>query len=119
MEKILEVASSKDQNEIDIWMANHYLNILPIRLEIIIEQLEKLKETQMVDALNAYHKSMLEELKEKTNQDSFLIKNKLLGDENFSLIGVFDGHGPQGHFVSNLLKLFFSEYFTKMDLYKL
>jgi serine/threonine protein phosphatase PrpC len=34
------------------------------------------------------------------------------------LIGVFDGHGSQGQFISNLLKIFFSEYFTKMDLYR-
>jgi len=63
-------------------MANHYLNILPIRLEIIIEQLEKLKETQMVDALNAYHKSMLEELKEKTNQEYIQQRNTEFEDKN-------------------------------------
>lgn len=57
--------------------------------------------------------------KEKANnQDSFLIKSKILGNENFSLVGVFDGHGNQGHFISSLLKLFFSEYFTKTDLYR-
>ena len=56
--------------------------------------------------------------KDKINQDSFLIKNELLGNDDFSLIGVFDGHGAQGHFVSSLLKVFFSEYFTKMDLFK-
>ena len=60
IEKILEVASSKDQNKIDIWMANYYLNILPIRLEIISEQLEKLFDAQM-EALMAYHNSMMEE----------------------------------------------------------
>lgn len=55
--------------------------------------------------------------KDKTNQDSYLIKNKIFGIENFSLVGVFDGHGGQGHFISSLLKLFFSEYYTKKDLY--
>lgn len=47
-----------------------------------------------------------------------MIKNKILNNENFCLVGVFDGHGSQGHYVSNLLKLFFSEYFIKSDLYK-
>ncbi len=47
-----------------------------------------------------------------------MIKNRVCGNDNYSLVGVFDGHGNQGHFISNLLKLFFSEYFSKIDLYK-
>lgn len=34
------------------------------------------------------------------------------------MCGVFDGHGPQGHFISNLLKVFLSEFFTKIDIFK-
>lgn len=53
----------------------------------------------------------------KTNQDSFLIKSKILGLENYGIYGVFDGHGSHGHFVSNMIKLFFSEFFSKPELY--
>lgn len=53
----------------------------------------------------------------KTNQDSYLIKNKILNLENFSMFGVFDGHGNHGHFISNMIKHFFSEYFSKPELY--
>ncbi len=53
----------------------------------------------------------------KTNQDSFLAKTKIFGLENYSVFGVFDGHGMHGHFVSNLIKLFFSDYFSRIDLF--
>lgn len=33
-------------------------------------------------------------------------------------MAVFDGHGPQGHFISGFLKLFFAEYFSRSELYK-
>jgi serine/threonine protein phosphatase PrpC len=53
----------------------------------------------------------------KTNQDSFLAKTKIFGLENYSVFGVFDGHGMHGHFVSNLIKLFFSDYYARTDLF--
>ena len=40
-----------------------------------------------------------------------------MGKENFSLVGVFDGHGQHGHIISNMLKIFFSEYFSKSEIY--
>eukprot|EP01015_Nassula_variabilis_P023549 TRINITY_DN441_c0_g2_i2.p1 TRINITY_DN441_c0_g2~~TRINITY_DN441_c0_g2_i2.p1 ORF type:complete len:286 (-),score=52.85 TRINITY_DN441_c0_g2_i2:37-894(-) len=40
----------------------------------------------------------------KINQDSFIIRPNLLDFENVHLFGVFDGHGSNGHFVSNFLK---------------
>lgn len=39
----------------------------------------------------------------KTNQDAFFIDLAVQGDKNRALIGVFDGHGFQGHKVSNFL----------------
>ncbi len=53
----------------------------------------------------------------KTNQDSYLIKNKVLNLDNYAIFGVFDGHGSHGHFVSNMIKLFFTEFFSKPELY--
>jgi serine/threonine protein phosphatase PrpC len=55
--------------------------------------------------------------KPKTNQDSFLIKTQIFDLENFNIFGVFDGHGSHGHFISNMIKLFFSEYYLKSDIF--
>ena len=38
----------------------------------------------------------------KTNQDSLLIKTKIF-DKNTNLFAVADGHGAQGHYVSQLI----------------
>jgi serine/threonine protein phosphatase PrpC len=51
----------------------------------------------------------------KTNQDSLLAKSNIFNLSNFYVFGVFDGHGMHGHFVSNTIKLFFSDYFSKID----
>lgn len=53
----------------------------------------------------------------KTNQDSFLIKTKIFDLNNYFVFGVFDGHGMHGHFVSNLIKLFFADYYSKAELF--
>lgn len=55
--------------------------------------------------------------KPKTNQDSFLIKTRIFNLDNFSIFGVYDGHGAHGHFISNMIKLFFSEYYGKADIF--
>ena len=45
----------------------------------------------------------------KTNQDSYLIKSdKINSGEIEYTFGVFDGHGLQGHFVSQAIKQFFT-----------
>jgi serine/threonine protein phosphatase PrpC len=45
---------------------------------------------------------------QKTNQDSYLIKaDKITSGEIEYTFGVFDGHGLQGHFVSQAIKQFF------------
>ena len=45
----------------------------------------------------------------KTNQDSYLIKvDKINSGEIEYTFGVFDGHGLQGHFVSQAIKQFFN-----------
>ena len=44
--------------------------------------------------------------KQKTNQDSFVFKTNINGINNFNIFGVMDGHGPQGHFVSQFASKF-------------
>lgn len=53
----------------------------------------------------------------KTNQDSYLSKHKIFGLSNFSLFGVFDGHGMNGHLVSRFLRDFFLTYYTKVETF--
>ena len=44
-----------------------------------------------------------DEGKRKTNQDSFLVMEKLKGSNYFNLFAVMDGHGPSGHLVSQFI----------------
>ena len=38
---------------------------------------------------------------EKANQDSFMVCEKVLGDPNCNIFGVFDGHGQYGDLCSH------------------
>ena len=42
----------------------------------------------------------------KTNQDSYISKTNINGLSNFNIFGVLDGHGPDGHFVSEFASEF-------------
>lgn len=53
----------------------------------------------------------------KVNQDNYLILDKILDIENFSIFGVFDGHGYNGHYISDIVKNTFSTYFTRSEIY--
>jgi serine/threonine protein phosphatase PrpC len=46
----------------------------------------------------------------KTNQDNYLILEKIFNIENFAIYAVFDGHGINGHHISGFLKLFIENY---------
>ena len=55
--------------------------------------------------------------KEKINQDSYLIKENIF-KENFSIYGVFDGHGDNGHLISKYISGSMNEYFNnKLNYY--
>ena len=48
---------------------------------------------------------------EKINQDSYLIKENLF-NEDFNLYGIFDGHGNNGHLVSQYASQYINTYFS-------
>ena len=48
---------------------------------------------------------------EKINQDSYLIKENLF-NENFNFYGIFDGHGDNGHLVSQYVSKYINDYFS-------
>jgi len=54
--------------------------------------------------------------KEKTNQDSYLILENLF-DLKFNIYGIFDGHGDNGHLISNLVSNVLNKYFTNKTNY--
>ena len=48
----------------------------------------------------------------KINQDSYLVLTNINGLINFNVFAVFDGHGPQGHLVSQFLVKYFTDFFN-------
>ena len=47
----------------------------------------------------------------KTNQDSYLVLTKINNLTNFNVFAVFDGHGPDGHLISQFLVKYFTDFF--------
>ena len=46
----------------------------------------------------------------KTNQDSYISKTNINNISDFNIFGVLDGHGPQGHYVSEFASEFIPNY---------
>ena len=53
--------------------------------------------------------------KSKINQDSYLSLLNIYNLKNYSVFGIFDGHGINGHLVSKFVKKYFENYFTNLD----
>ena len=53
----------------------------------------------------------------KQNQDSYILIENIFGLEKFSIFGVFDGHGSNGHLVSQFIKRRAEEYFSEPTTY--
>lgn len=52
------------------------------------------------------------------NQDSLFICKNIFGIDNYNILSVFDGHGHNGHFISELSKNIFMKNFTmKSEIY--
>ena len=52
----------------------------------------------------------------KINQDSYLILEKIF-DSNFYIFGIYDGHGKDGHLISNYVSKYMNEYFLNIENY--
>ena len=52
----------------------------------------------------------------KINQDSYLFIKEINGIKNFNIFGVLDGHGPYGHFVSQLISRYLQLEFQKKEI---
>ena len=53
----------------------------------------------------------------ENNQDASIILSNVCDVENFCIIGVMDGHGTNGHLVSNFVKNKINEYFNNKKIY--
>ena len=53
----------------------------------------------------------------KQNQDSYILIENIFNLEKFSIFGVFDGHGSNGHVVSQFIKRRAEEYFSEPTTY--
>ena len=53
----------------------------------------------------------LNDNKKKTNQDSYLILENMF-DQKLNIYGIFDGHGENGHLISNLVSNYLSYFFS-------
>ena len=58
-----------------------------------------------------------EQQTDKTNQDRLLLLHNILQIPNYSIFSVFDGHGQNGHFISELCKQYYKSYYTNSFLY--
>ena len=54
----------------------------------------------------------------ENNQDVSIILNDVCEIENYSIYGIMDGHGSNGHLVSNFVKEKIEEYFNDRKIYK-
>ena len=59
-----------------------------------------------------------EDMKTKENQDSYIIMDKVLDLQNYHIYGVMDGHGVNGHLVSQFLAGKIHEFFSNQSNYK-
>ncbi len=53
--------------------------------------------------------------KTKTNQDSYLEITNINNDPNFNIFGIFDGHGTNGHLISQFIVKYIKNYFESKN----
>ena len=54
----------------------------------------------------------------ENNQDAAIILNNVLKIDNYSIYGIMDGHGSNGHLVSNFVKEKIEKYFNDIKTYR-
>ena len=88
-----------------------------INLKINLSTTELQNNENEIDIKSSYiTKAGIDDKKEKTNQDSYLILEKLF-ENILNIYGVFDGHGKNGNLISSLLSTFLSQYLKNKDNY--
>ena len=73
---------------------------------------------EIIDFATETRKGEIENgLKKENNQDSSIILKKVCGIENYDIYGIMDGHGSEGHLVSDFVKNQIKEYFNNKKIY--
>lgn len=108
----IRTASSKKPNQKakSLMTGNNYSDF--------ISNVENNKENGIISSISYKTQAgKLNSYQTKTNQDSFLISTSILGIKSYNIFGVFDGHGSQGHLISDYVKTYFNSFFNQKDLY--
>ena len=58
-------------------------------------------------------------IKKENNQDASIILKNVCDIEDYDIYGIMDGHGSNGHLVSNFVKNKVKEYFSNPKIYKI
>ena len=88
-----------------------------INLKINLSTTELQNSENDIDIKSSYiTKAGIDDKKEKINQDSYLLLEKLF-ENILNIYGVFDGHGKNGNLISSLLSTFLSQYLKNKDNY--
>ena len=88
-----------------------------INLKLDLSTTESQDNEKIINITSSFiTKAGIDDKKEKINQDSYLILEKLF-ENILNIYGIFDGHGKNGHLISSLLSTFLSQYLKNKDNY--
>ena len=88
-----------------------------INLKLDLSTTESQDNEKVINITSSFiTKAGIDDKKEKINQDSYLILEKLF-ENILNIYGIFDGHGKNGHLISSLLSTFLSQYLKNKDNY--
>ena len=104
---------NKGENKINI--QNNNKNTNENKYESLLHSKSLFKDQKYA----TYSKMGLEEggKAKENNQDMSIILNNVCEYENYSIYGIMDGHGSNGHLVSNFVKEKIEEYFNNKKLF--
>ena len=97
---------------------NKYGNIIKNYLQIETIYQSKNNYASCTQKGLANYSSDIEKISPKlNNQDRSIILNNICDVENYSIYGIMDGHGSNGHYVSEFIKTKIEEIFCNKSLY--
>lgn len=108
--KKLEISFQNLNNNVDFVKKNIFFGDkkIPVRSKMNYEDQDSTniaRISNIIHSIGSRTKAGFNGYSMKTNQDSFIYNKILMGDGEKSFLSVFDGHGQNGHKVSQYLKL--------------
>ena len=107
--------NSEIKNDLVKYIETDKLNKINLKLDL--STTESQDNEKIINITSSFiTKAGIDDKKEKINQDSYLILEKLF-ENILNIYGIFDGHGKNGHLISSLLSTFLSQYLKNKDNY--